>query len=35
MIGKKIKTETKEDRINTKNKIDELIAKNERLPLLI
>lgn len=34
MNGKKIKTNTKEDRENTKQEIDDLIEKNEKLPLL-
>lgn len=33
MNGKKIKTETKEDREKTKEEIDELIEENEKLPL--
>jgi len=34
MNGDKIKTETKEDRRNTKQAIDDLIKENRKLPLL-
>lgn len=34
MLGKKIRTNTKEQREDTKRRIDELIEKNRKLPLL-